>query len=51
MLFTKIYGHIRIPASQIRSRKVVEKSEVIQGELWFSNPHATRSFFGPNGVG
>jgi hypothetical protein len=51
MLLTEIYGHISIPASQIRSRKVVEQSELVKGELWFSNPHATRSFFGPNGYG
>lgn len=51
MLLTEIYGHIRIPASQIRSRKVVEQSELVKGELWFSNPHSTRSFFGPNGYG
>jgi len=51
LLFTEIYGQIRIPASQIRSKKVVEKSELVKGELWFSNPHSTRSFFGPNGYG
>ena len=51
LLNAEIYGPVRIPVPQIRSRTVVEKSELVEGELWFSNPHATRSFFGPNGYG
>ena len=51
LLHTEIYGPVRIPIPQIRSRTVVEQSELVEGQLWFSNPHATRSFFGPNGYG
>jgi hypothetical protein len=51
LLLTEIYGSIRIPASQIKTRKQIDRSDLVNGEHWFENPHATRSFFGPNGYG
>lgn len=50
-IFTELYGSIRIPASQIESRKQIQTEKLVGGEHWFENPHATRSFFGPNGYG
>ena len=38
LLNTEIYGPVRIPVPQIRSRTVVQKSELVEGQLWFSNP-------------
>jgi len=51
LLLTEIYGKIRIPSEQILSKKRLRQSELVEGEYWFGNPHATRSFFGPNGYG
>jgi hypothetical protein len=50
-LLTEIYGTIRIPVAQIKTKKVLNKSSLIEGEYWFGNPHSTRYFFMTNGYG
>ncbi len=51
ILLTQIYGRLHIPTSQIKMRCVLKKSNLIEGEHWFNNPHATRYFFMTNGYG
>jgi hypothetical protein len=51
ILLTEIYGRVHIPISQIKTRRVLKKSSLIEGEHWFDNPHATRYFFMTNGYG
>ena len=51
ILLTEVYGTIQIPLNQIKAKNELQKSDVVEGELWFSNPHATRYFFGTNGYG
>jgi len=51
ILLTEVYGVIQIPLSQIKAKSELRTSDVVEGELWFSNPHATRYFFGTNGYG
>lgn len=51
ILLTEIYGRIHIPLAQIKTKRVLKKSNLIEGEHWFSNPHATRYFFMTNGYG
>jgi hypothetical protein len=51
MLRTITYGDIRIPVDQIRSKILLQSENFVEGEYWFSNPHATRYFFGTNGYG
>ena len=51
ILLTEIYGRVHIPISQIKTRRILKKSNLIEGEHWFNNPHATRYFFMTNGYG
>lgn len=51
LLRTSTYGDIRIPLGQIRSKTLLQPENIVEGEYWFSNPHATRYFFGTNGYG
>jgi hypothetical protein len=51
MLRTITYGDIRIPLNLIRSRILLQPGNFVEGKYWFSNPHATRYFFGTNGYG
>lgn len=51
ILLTEIYGRVHIPISQIKTRRVLKKSSLIEGEHWFDNPYATRYFFMTNGYG
>lgn len=51
ILLTEVYGRIRIPLDRVLSRKELKKSSLVDGEHWFSNPHATRYFFMTNGYG
>jgi hypothetical protein len=48
-LMTDIYGTVRIPLAQLKTKKLLENTNLIGGEYWFSNPHATRYFFMTNG--
>jgi len=45
ILLTEIYGRIQIPSAQIKTKELINKSNLIGGEFWFDNPHATRYFF------
>lgn len=49
ILLTDVYGPVHIPLSQIKNKKELKQTELVEGEHWFSNPHATRYFFGTNG--
>lgn len=51
IMHSEIYGRIHIPISQIKFKKELKQSNLVEGELWFDNPHATRYFFMTNGYG
>jgi len=51
ILLTEVYGQIHIPLSRMKLKKEIKKSNLVEGELWFNNPHATRYFFMTNGYG
>jgi hypothetical protein len=51
ILLTDIYGKVHIPFSQMKVRKEIKPSNLVEGEHWFANPHATRYFFMTNGYG
>jgi len=51
ILLTEVYGAVHIPISQIKSSKELKQTDLVEGDYWFSNPHATRYFFGTNGYG
>lgn len=51
ILLTDVYGQVHIPLSQVKNKKELKQTDLIGGEHWFSNPHATRYFFGTNGYG
>jgi hypothetical protein len=51
ILLTEIYGRIHIPLVRIKTKQVIKRSDLVKGEHWFSNPHATRYFFMTNGYG
>jgi hypothetical protein len=51
ILLTDVYGAVHIPISRIKSSKELKQTELVEGDYWFGNPHATRYFFGTNGYG
>lgn len=51
MLKTENLGTINIQKKNIKSIVPIEKSQIVQGEYWFENPHTTRYFFQPNAYG
>jgi hypothetical protein len=51
ILQTAIYGELHIPSAHMKKRKEIRSDLLVGGEYWFGNPHATRYFFGPNGLG
>lgn len=51
VLKTEKFGDLSIFKSDIKSQKLVEKEQMIKGELWFDNPQATRYFWAPNAYG
>jgi hypothetical protein len=51
ILFTDVYGQVHIPVSQIKKKSELKQTDLVEGEHWFSNPHATRYFFGTDGYG
>jgi hypothetical protein len=51
VLLTDVYGTVLIPTSRIKQKKELKQTDLIEGQHWFSNPHATRYFFGTNGYG
>jgi hypothetical protein len=42
---------IKIPKIKILRYKTLQVKEIVDGEYYFENPHATRYFYGPNGYG
>lgn len=51
VLKTDNLGEIKLPKKQIKLMRPVRTSEMVNGEYWPENPHATRYLFGPNGYG
>lgn len=51
VLRTENFGTVEISRTNIRKMKEVEKRDVIKGEVWPENPHASRYFYLPNGYG
>ena len=49
LIETEILGELKIPKQAIKSITKITISELIEGEFWFDNPHATRYFYSPNG--
>ena len=44
-------GEITIQMRDVKNIERVKMSQMVNGEFWFENPHATRYFFSPNGYG
>ncbi|MCC7507375.1 MAG: hypothetical protein IT259_18865 [Saprospiraceae bacterium] len=51
VLKTDNLGEIKLPKKQIKLMRPVRTTEMVNGEYWPENPHATRYLFGPNGYG
>jgi hypothetical protein len=51
IIHSEIYGRIHIPISQIKFKRELNQANLVEGELWFDNPYATRYFFMTNGYG
>lgn len=50
-LLTETYGKVHIPLSQIKEKKELISTDLVEGEYWFDNPHDTRYFFMTSGYG
>jgi hypothetical protein len=51
ILLTSIYGELHVAHGNIKKLIRVISDNLVEGEYWFGNPHATRYFFGPNVYG
>ncbi len=51
VLKTENFGTVEIAKSKIKKMKSVETKNLIAGEVWPENPHASRYFYLPNGYG
>lgn len=51
ILQTESLGQITIQRKMIKSMQPVSKDQLVNGEIWFRNPHDTRYFFSANGYG
>lgn len=51
VLRTDKVGVITLPANQVVQVKTIRSQEIVDGQYWPENPHATRYLFGPNGYG
>lgn len=51
MIVTDNLGEIVIQVSDIKSRKIINDTQIKNGEFWFDNPQSTRYFWAPNGYG
>ena len=49
VLETENLGIITIRMDQVRSMRVVNPQQIIDGEVWMENPQAARYFWAPNG--
>ena len=50
-IITKELGEITIQRHRITNIEKLNVEAIVDGMLWFDNPHATRYFYGPNGYG
>lgn len=51
VLKTDQLGVVSLQKDQLVQIKTIRKQEIVDGEYWPENPHATRYLFGPNGYG
>jgi hypothetical protein len=49
-ILTKNLGQITLSKSAIKSIKIIEESQIKNGQYLFPNPHPTRYFFGPSAI-
>ena len=47
---TNNLGILDIPTNSIKKISEIEKTNIKNGEYWFSNPNASRYFFSPSGI-
>jgi len=50
-LRTDIYGEIRIPLTEIKSKNALGYLKVVNNAVWLPNPQSGRYFWAPNGYG
>lgn len=51
VLSTESLGEVVILQKNIKTRRIVQSSQIKDGELWFDNPQSSRYFWAPNGYG
>ena len=49
VLETRNLGAITLLRSNIRRMQSLRPEQIVNGEIWYDSPHATRYLFGPNG--
>lgn len=49
-ILTKNLGQITLSKSAIKTIKIIEESQIKNGQYLFPNPHPTRYFFGPSAI-
>lgn len=49
-ILTQNLGQITLSKSAIKSIKIIEESQIKNGQYLFPNPHPTRYFFGPSAI-
>jgi hypothetical protein len=48
---TENFGDVRIRRQNVKTIQPLAKNQIVAGEYWPDNPHASRYFFAPNGYG
>lgn len=48
---TESFGDVRIRRQDVKTIQPLAKNQIVAGEYWPDNPHASRYFFAPNGYG
>ncbi len=48
---TEDFGDVRIRRQNVKSIQPLSNNQIVAGEYWPDNPHASRYFFAPNGYG
>lgn len=49
-ILTQNLGQVNLSKSAIKSIKIIEESQIKNGQYLFPNPHPTRYFFGPSAI-
>lgn len=49
-LNTRYFGVVEIPTKEILRIEILDSARIIDGEIWFENPNATRYLFGPSAI-